>query len=85
MTTHPSELEQFQQFVAQKVADGNSGMTPEECLDVWRAAHPTIDDLQESTAAIERGLDQARRGEGVPLQEFARDFREKMPIRRPNA
>lgn len=78
MASHSSELAQFHQFVAQQLAHGDPALTPEECLDDWRAMHPSAKELGASKDAIERGLEQARRGEGKPLSEFAQEFRDEM-------
>ena len=75
MSTKSSDLEQFHQFIAEQIARGELGVTPEDCLDLWRAAHPSPDEMAASLEAIEDGLTQARRGEGVPLDEFVRRFK----------
>jgi hypothetical protein len=75
MSSQSSDLEQFHRFVGEQIAQGSSDLTPEDCLDVWRANHPSPDELTESTAAILRALNQAARGEGVAFHEFDRAFR----------
>lgn len=84
MSQDVSELAQFHQFVAQRLAHGSTGLTPEECLDEWRAHHPMAEDTAESVAAIGRGLAQMRAGEGVALDEFDRQFRQEqgLPLRK---
>ena len=35
-----SELESFHNFLGTQLATGDSALSPEECLDLWRAQHP---------------------------------------------
>jgi hypothetical protein len=72
-----SDLVKFHLFVADQIARGPDELSPEDCLDAWRAAHPLPAELAESVAAVQRALDQARRGEGIPLAEFDRQFRDE--------
>ncbi len=44
---------------------------------MWRAQHPSPEEIDESVASVKRALDQANRGEGKSLEEFDRDFRKK--------
>lgn len=80
MASYPSDLELFHQFVEQQLARGVEGLSPEDCLDQWRENHPLPAELAEGLAAIEEGVAQARRGEGTPLDEFTRRFREAKGI-----
>lgn len=75
MSHSSSDLSQFHLFVTEQLALGHDQLSPEECLDAWRASHPAPAELAQSIAAIELGLEQARRGEGVPLEEFIGEFR----------
>lgn len=75
MSSIVSDLEQFHRFIGERLASGKDRLTPEECLEVWRADHPSPDELVDSIAAVEVGLEQARRGEGIPLDDFVRHFR----------
>ncbi len=80
MSTIPTELERFHRFIAERLAESGNELTPEDCLDIWRANHPSPEELAESVAAIQEGLEQARRGEGVPLDDFIRSFRSEKGI-----
>ncbi len=71
------ELADFHRFVAEQLDNGGARPSPEECLDMWRAVHPSPEELDESVASVKRALDQANRGEGKSLEEFDRDFRKK--------
>lgn len=74
MSRTPSELEQFRQFIAEQLAV-NANETPEACLSIWRASHPLQAELAESIAAVKEGLEQAKRGEGIPFDDFMRGFK----------
>src|SRR5436853_451831 len=41
------ELEAFHRFLGEQLADGGSSLTPEECLELWRAQHPTAEQLRD--------------------------------------
>lgn len=75
-----SELADFHQFVASQLDNGGAGLSPEECLELWRAERPSSEELQDSVAAVKRALEQADRGEGKSLDEFDRDFRARHNI-----
>ena len=69
------DLQEFHDFVGERLKLGESKMSPEEALDKWREQHPdeiTEDDLE----AIKEALDDVDRGDnGVPFEEFIREFR----------
>lgn len=77
MSNTASDLEHFHRFLGEKLALGDAELSPEECLDLWRSCHPSPRELSESLDAIAEGLAQARRGEGMPVEEFARSLRER--------
>jgi hypothetical protein len=71
-----SELESFHQFLGTQLANGGSALTPEECLDLWRAEHPLDDELRAGVHAIQEALADMEAGDaGQPLEEFLREFR----------
>ena len=72
-----SELERFHQFIAHKLSNGESDLSPEEALDEWRALNPTPEELAANVAALQRALAQADRGEGIPLDECIEQLRRK--------
>ena len=59
-----NELQQFHQFIGCQLEQDPVGMSPEECLDIWRVKHPSPEELADSVAAIRTALEEARRGEG---------------------
>jgi hypothetical protein len=78
MGTSPEpDLRELVEFASEQLNNGGSELTPEEVLDLWRAEHPTAAELAESVATIEQALAQADRGEGLPLDEFDRQFRSR--------
>lgn len=72
-----SELDSFHHFIGEKLGNGGAALTPEECLELWRAEHPTDAELDASVAAVGRALEQAQRGEGKSLDTFAETLRRK--------
>ena len=74
------ELAAFHHFVGEQLENSVERPTPEECLEMWRASHPSPEELEDSVVAVTRALDEADRGEGKTLEEFDRDFREKHGI-----
>lgn len=72
-----SELERFHVFVAGKIANGGTRLSPEEVLDEWRAENPTAEELAASVADLEQALGEADRGEGIPLDQVIEELRQK--------
>jgi hypothetical protein len=73
-----NELEAFHQFISDKLADGGSLLTPEECVDLWRAQNPADEELRAGAAAIKEALDDLEAGDlGVPFSEFMAEFKAK--------
>jgi hypothetical protein len=71
-----NELEAFHQFVGDKLSNGESVLTPEECVDLWRAQHPGAEELHAGIAAIKEALADLEGGDlGIPLPEFLADLR----------
>ncbi len=50
-----SELSSFREYLGNRIADGEVGLSPEQALSDWR-------ELQESVASIRRGLADADAG-----------------------
>jgi hypothetical protein len=77
-----NELADFHVFLGERLKNGGTHLSPEEALDEWRMLRPERDDLQASVAAVQRALEQAERGEGLSLEEFDRQFRQRhnLPI-----
>jgi ferric-dicitrate binding protein FerR (iron transport regulator) len=66
-----SELLQFHQFVAQKLATNDQALSPEEALEQWREEHPSPEETEQTVAAVMKALQAMRAGEkGVPAREF---------------
>lgn len=83
MATEPlTELEAFHRFVGQRLRQNGRIQTLDDCLDEWRR-HQS--ELEDSVAAIHRALRQLDAGEGTPLDEFDRQFRETHGMPPPDA
>jgi hypothetical protein len=73
-----NELESFHKFLGYQLANGDPGLTPEECIDLWRASNPAADESPADVQAIKDALDDMESGDrGVPLQEFLAEVRGK--------
>lgn len=73
-TKSTSELKAFRHFLDRQMENGRRGLTPEECVELWRS------EQRERAAAnegIRRGLRDMKAGRGQPLEEFAAEFRKK--------
>jgi hypothetical protein len=76
-----SELESFHRFLGDQLAHGDLGLTPEECLDLWRTQNPSEVDVEADTQAIREALDHMQGGDrGQPMQEFLTEFRARKRI-----
>ena len=71
-----NELEAFHQFIADTLANGGVSLTPEECVDLWRAQNPGEEELRAGGAAIEEALADMEGGDlGAPFSDFMAEFR----------
>jgi L-alanine-DL-glutamate epimerase-like enolase superfamily enzyme len=72
------ELRQFHAFVGAQVNAQREGLTPEDVIDLWRDRHPSLDDSSGMVAAVNAALADLDAGhQGVPLDEFDREFRQR--------
>jgi hypothetical protein len=73
------ELQQFYEFLGQRLQAGESNISPEEALDIWRDENPGTDEVDpEDVRAIEEAIEDMRNGDiGIPIEEFDRRFRER--------
>lgn len=74
------ELEQFHEFVGHQLKNGEFDISPEECLDSWRAEHPSPDDVVASVAAITSALAESARGESQPAAEVIAALRAEFEL-----
>jgi hypothetical protein len=81
-TSPSNELEQFHRFVAAKLANGETQLSPEAALDQWRKLSPRV---RGGVAAVREVLaDMAAGDSGTPYEQFDGDFRVRHNIpRRP--
>lgn len=73
MTITEDELQSFSRFVAEKMTDGCSELTLEECLRIWRTSQLESADLE----SIQRGIEDAEAGRLQPLDEVADEIRKE--------
>jgi hypothetical protein len=77
------ELLNFHHFLGEKIAAGDTTISPEQALDEWRVAHRSEDEFNADVAAIREALDDMAQGDtGIDLAQFDREFRERhgLPI-----
>ena len=71
-----NELESFHRFLADQLSYGDSMLSPEECLDLWRAQNPPEHESEAEVEAIREAIDDMRAGDaGQPLREFLAELR----------
>ena len=72
------ELEAFHRFLEDQLSSGGCSLSPEECLDLWRAQHPLDGQTWEDINAVKEALDDMEAGDsGKPFHQFSEEFREK--------
>ncbi len=77
-TKTQTQLELFHRFVNEHLRNGGKNLSPEECLEFWRAQHPAPEELEESVGAIRRSLADMEAGDtGRPLEEVVDEIRRK--------
>jgi hypothetical protein len=71
-----SELESFHRFLGDQRVHGESTLTPEECLELWRIQNPPDETVEADILAVREALDDMDAGDqGQPLQAFLTEFR----------
>jgi hypothetical protein len=72
------DLREFHRFLTDKLTNDGLDLSPEEALDEWRRIHPPPQALDEDVAAIQEALDDMAKGDqGIPFDQFDRDFRSR--------
>src|SRR5687767_941373 len=73
-----TELQEFSLFVQAKLIAGQTDLSLEEALDLWREENRTEEEIEEDVRAIQVALDQMDAGErGMPADEFAKQLLER--------
>jgi hypothetical protein len=76
-----NELESFHRFLGDQLAHHDSTLTPEECLELWRAQNPSAEGFETEAQAIQEAIDDMKAGDpGQPLQPFLTEFRARKSI-----
>lgn len=79
----PGELDAFRQFIAEQVHRGHSDLSPEQCLQSWRAEHPSVEELNESTAVLTQAIKEMKTGDrGTPVRDAIDELRRKHGLTR---
>jgi hypothetical protein len=78
MARNSTELALFHQFIGDQLANGGTNLSPEEVLNLWRDAHPTAEDFEESVEALREALEELDAGDpGIPAEQHLRELRDK--------
>jgi hypothetical protein len=73
-----NELAGFHQFIATKLSEQNSNLSPEEALDLWRETHPFPDQDPDAVAAIEEVLAEIKASDrGRTCDALDQDYRHR--------
>lgn len=71
-----AELETFHRFLEDQLSNGECSLSPEECLDLWRAQHPLDGRIGEDLNAVKEALVDMEAGDsGEPFHQFREQFR----------
>jgi hypothetical protein len=72
------ELRKFHHFLSERLTGGETEMSPEEAVDEWRRLNPEVQAVEDEAAAIQQALeDMANGDQGMPFDEFDREFRKR--------
>jgi hypothetical protein len=72
------DLVSFNEFIGQRLKQGDDKLSPEEALDIWRSEHPLSEDFEDTVAALREALEEMDAGvPGIPAEQFFREFRER--------
>jgi len=79
-----TDLQDFSVFVQAKLKAGETQLSPEEALELWRMDHPTDEVLAENVRAIKESIDEVNSGaKGMTGEESVRMLREMLKAKRP--
>lgn len=79
-----SELADFHRFVGERLRDGGTKLSPEEALDLWRAANPEPNDYADSVAALREAVSDMQAGDtDISFEEFEQEFLRRRKLSRP--
>jgi hypothetical protein len=76
------DLNQFHQFLGEKLRAGQRSLLPEDVLDEWRGLHPFPKAIDEDIAAIDEAMEDIKNGDcGMSFEEFDRELRSRQHSR----
>jgi hypothetical protein len=79
------ELASFVEFAKGQLVASQAGLTPEQCLALYRAEHPTDAELAAGFAAVNEAIYDMRKGDnGTPLEQFEQELRTRNRIHSEN-
>jgi hypothetical protein len=72
MAVQQSELADFNRFLSERLSAGDSSLSPEEALKLWRSIQH---EREQANEGIRRGLEDVRAERGQPLSEYLNEFK----------
>lgn len=74
-----SDLQQFHQFLGERLVSGGRDLSPEQVLDEWRVLHPADEELAESVTAVRRAIAEMKSGDqGRHLDAVLLEIRQRI-------
>jgi hypothetical protein len=73
-----NDLRAFRDFLDAKLSNGDGGLTPQECLDLWEVESESPHERAATVQAIREALDDMRAGDtGIAAREAIAEIRRK--------
>jgi hypothetical protein len=73
-----NDLSAFIEFIEEKLAEGQTNLTPDEALITWELENQSDEEREETLRAIQLGLDDMYAGRTVDAFEFVERMRLKL-------
>lgn len=82
MAKAEEELEQFAQFVRERLSNGGAELSLDELFDLWRTENPSDDLYAENVAAVNAAIEDFKNGDrGSPAGEHSDQLRREFGIK----
>lgn len=73
-----NDLQAFRDFADAKLSNGGASLSLDEALDLWEYENAPEEEREETTKAVQRGLDDMHAGRTVDAFESAERLRQKI-------
>jgi len=79
-----SEIHLFQEFISERIRQGDNSISPEDLLWIWREEHPLPETEEDELEAIRVALEAYDKGDrGIPLEDLLERYPELKKAERP--